>query len=155
MRFLARAHQMPVRLIVGAFVVNSGLSKLKAEQEEAEQYHGMAKTAYPFLESQDPGDFTRRLGTAEVALGAALMAPFVPSLLAGAGLTAFSGGLVGLYLRLPGMREPGGLRPTQQGTPLAKDSWLVGIGSALVLEEVARAGAGSKRSRRGRRCRRS
>jgi hypothetical protein len=29
-----------------------------------------------------------------------------------------------------------GLRPTQQGTPIAKDVWLLGIGAALVLDEV-------------------
>ena len=129
---------MPVRLIVGAFLLNSGLSKLKGDDEVAEQTHGTAKTAYPFLADQEPRDFTRRLGTAEVALGSALAVPLVPSLLAGAGLTAFAGGLLGLYLRLPGMREPGGLRPTPQGIPLAKDAWLLGIGSALVLEELIR-----------------
>ncbi|MFI0408650.1 hypothetical protein [Actinomadura sp. 3N508] len=146
MRFLARAHQMPARLIVGAFIVNSGLSKLKGGDEVAEQIHGTAKAAYPFLESQDPREFTRRFATAEVALGAALIVPLVPSLLAGAALTAFAGGLNGLYLRLPGMREPGGLRPTEQGTALAKDTWLLGIGSGLVLEELGRACCG----RRGR-----
>ncbi|WP_347813999.1 hypothetical protein [Actinomadura sp. KC06] len=142
---------MPARLIVGAFVVNSGLSKLKGLDEAAEQTHGMAKTAYPFLESRDPREFTRMLGTAEVALGTALMVPLVPSIVAGAALTAFAGGLNGLYLRIPGMREPGGLRPTQQGTALAKDSWLLGIGAALVLEEIGRARE-ERRARRGRRC---
>ncbi|MFI0370006.1 hypothetical protein ACH35V_19210 [Actinomadura sp. 1N219] len=151
MRFLARAHQMPARLTVGAFVVNSGLSKLKGGDEAAEQTHGLAKTAYPFLGSRDPREFTRMLGTAEVALGAALMVPLVPSIVAGAALTAFAGGLSGLYLRVPGMREPGGLRPTQQGTALAKDFWLLGIGSALVLEEIGRARE-ERRARRGRRC---
>jgi hypothetical protein len=137
MRFLARPHQMPVRLIVGAFVLNSGLSKLKGDEGTADYIHGTAKTAYPFLEAQDKGEFTRKLGAAEVALGGALIIPLVPTLLAGAALTAFAGGLTGLYLRLPGMRE--GLRPTQQGIPLAKDSWLFGIGASLVLEELSRA----------------
>ncbi|TDD88028.1 hypothetical protein [Actinomadura rubrisoli] len=141
MRFTARTHQLPVRLIVGAFVLNSGLSKLKGEDETAQYVHGTAKAAYPFLESEDAQDFTRKVGRAEVAIGAALAVPFVPSLLAGAALTAFAGGLTGLYLRLPGMREEGGLRPTQQGIPLAKDSWLLGIGAALVLEELGRARA--------------
>ncbi|MFG2020078.1 hypothetical protein [Actinomadura geliboluensis] len=138
MRLLARAHQMPVRLAVGAFVLNSGLSKHKALDESAEQTHGMAKAAYPFLESQDARDFTRNLSRAEMALGSALIAPFVPSLLAGAALTAFAAGLTGLYLRLPGMREEGGIRPTQQGIALAKDIWLVGVGTSLVLEELTR-----------------
>ncbi|MGH3243093.1 MAG: hypothetical protein ACRDNL_22130 [Spirillospora sp.] len=141
MRFLARAHQMPLRLTTGAFVLNSGLSKLKGLDEAAEQTHGMAKAAYPFLESQDPRTFTRLLGTAEVALGTALVVPLVPSIVAGAALTAFAGGLAGLYLRLPGTREPGRLRPTPQGVPLAKDFWLLGIGSALVLEELGQARA--------------
>ena len=44
------------------------------------------------------------------------------------------------------MREPGGLRPTEQGIGLAKDIWLVGIGASLVLDEVARLRA----ERRGR-----
>ncbi|MGP4025492.1 hypothetical protein ACTWPP_19375 [Actinomadura sp. 3N407] len=130
---------MPVRMIVGAFIVNSGMSKLKGGDEAAEQTHAMAKTAYPVLESRNAQEFTRMLGTFELALGSALMVPLVPSVLAGAALTAFSGGLTGLYLRTPGMREPGGLRPTQQGIGLAKDSWLVGIGTALVLEELGRA----------------
>ncbi|MFD0905591.1 hypothetical protein [Actinomadura sediminis] len=140
MRFLARAHQMPARLVVGAFILNSGLSKLKGDPGTADYIHGTAKTAYPFLESQDPQKFTRMLGTAEVALGGALLAPFVPTVFAGAALTAFAGGLTGLYLRLPGMREEGGIRPTQDGIPLAKDTWLAGIGATLVLEELSRTG---------------
>ena len=61
----------------------------------------------------------------------------VPAWLAGAGLTAFALGTMGLYLRTPGMRQEGSLRPTQQGTPLAKDTWMVGIGLALMVDEVA------------------
>lgn len=83
MRLIARTHQLPVRLAVGSFVLNSGLSKLQNLEETAEQTHGLATTAYPFLKSQDPRDFTRLLGRTEVALGAALLVPLVPSLLAG------------------------------------------------------------------------
>src|SRR3712207_3620193 len=61
-----------------------------------------------------------------------LLTPFVPTFTAGAVLTAFSGGLLGLYLRTPGMRKPGSLAPTQEGLALAKDSWLVGIGIGLI-----------------------
>ncbi|MFC6886000.1 hypothetical protein GEV43_39165 [Actinomadura sp. J1-007] len=150
MRFPIRAHQFPVRMFIGAFVLNSGLSKIKADDETAQGVHGTATAAYPFLKSQDPADFTRKLGAAEIAIGAALLVPAVPSLVAGAALTAFAGGLTGLYLRLPGMREEGGLRPTQQGIPLAKDSWLVGAGASLVLEDLAR----MRHARRARRCRR-
>jgi len=66
-------------------------------------------------------------------LGAALLTPFVPTVVAGAALTAFSGILLGLYLKTPGMRKPGSLAPTQEGLALAKDAWLAGIGLSLVL----------------------
>ncbi len=108
----------------------------------------MAKTAYPFLETQDARTFTRNLGRAEVAIGTALLVPFVPSLVAGAALTAFSAGLTGLYLRLPGMRQEGGIRPTQEGIALAKDTWLVGAGASLVLDELTRPRADRRRRRR-------
>ncbi|HEY0447752.1 MAG TPA: hypothetical protein VGD70_01395, partial [Actinophytocola sp.] len=62
----------------------------------------------------------------------ALLTPFVPTFVAGAALTAFSGGLLGLYLKTPGMRKEGSLAPTEQGLGIAKDSWLVGIGIGLM-----------------------
>lgn len=116
------------RLATGAFVLNSGLGKLKADEATAQGLHGMACTAYPFLGKLDAERFTRLLACAEIAVGGTLLAPFVPTRLAGLALTAFSGGLVGLYLRVPGMREPGSLRPTQDGVALAKDTWMLGIG---------------------------
>jgi hypothetical protein len=85
----------------------------------------------------DAKRFTGLLSTAEIAIGAALVVPVVPAWLAGAGLTAFALGTLGLYLRTPGMREEGSLRPTQQGIPLAKDAWMVGIGLALMIDELA------------------
>ena len=56
----------------------------------------------------------------------------VPAALAGAGLTAFSAGLLGLYLKTPGMRHEGSLKPTEDGIALAKDSWLFAIGLSLL-----------------------
>jgi hypothetical protein len=35
------------------------------------------------------------------------------------------------------MRQEGSLRPTQPGIPLAKDAWMVGIGLALMVDELA------------------
>ncbi len=58
----------------------------------------------------------------------------VPAAVAGTALVAFSAGLLGLYLRTPGMRQ--GLRPTQQGTAIAKDVWLLGIGAGLVVDDI-------------------
>jgi hypothetical protein len=94
--------------------------------------HGFAAGTYPFLKSVPPQQFVQGLATAEIVLGAALLTPFVPTFVAGAALTAFSGGLLGLYLRTPGMRKPGSLAPTEQGLTIAKDSWLVGIGIGLM-----------------------
>ena len=78
----------------------------------------------------------------EVALGTALLIPFVPDVLAGAGLTAFSGGLLGLYARTPGLRKEGSLFPTQDGIALAKDVWMTGIGVSLLVDGITEA-AGS------------
>ena len=52
----------------------------------------------------------------------------------GAALAGFSAGLVQLYLKTPGMRQPGSIKPTQEGIGLAKDVWLVGAGLTLLLD---------------------
>jgi uncharacterized membrane protein YkgB len=127
---------LPVRIAAGAFIVNSGLAKLAAEKEHAEGVHAMAKGTYPFLESLEPVQFTKLLGVTETVLGAALVLPVVGDGLAGLALTGFSGGLLGLYARTPGMRQEGSIRPSQQGTALAKDVWLFGIGLSLVADSM-------------------
>lgn len=129
---------VPVRVATGAFILNSGLSKLRSEDDELHKgVHGMASTAYPQLAAIDPRTFTKVLGAGEVALGGALLTPFVSPGTAGAGLTAFSAGLLGLYLRIPGMTQDG-VRPSQQGLALAKDSWLLAIGVALMMDRAQR-----------------
>ncbi|MEV4244538.1 hypothetical protein AB0J63_14115 [Streptosporangium canum] len=138
MRILARPHQFPARLATGAFILNSGLTLAGSSAEGAAHIHAMASTAYPFLKDMDPEEFTRWLARGQIAVGTALLIPLVPSLLAGAALTAFAGGLVGLYLRTPGLRQEGSLRPTQEGLVVAKDVWLLGIGAGLVAEELIR-----------------
>ncbi|WP_099852943.1 hypothetical protein [Micromonospora zamorensis] len=125
---------LPLRVSIGAYVLNSGLGKRNLEGAAAEGMHGMAVAAMPQLGQFEPARFAKLLSYSEIALGAALLAPFVPAPLAGLGLTAFGAGLVQLYLKTPGMREPGSVRPTQQGSGLAKDIWLVGAGLTLVLE---------------------
>ncbi|MFF3763678.1 hypothetical protein ACFYYR_06255 [Streptomyces sp. NPDC001922] len=141
----AVVRQLPLRLTTGAFVLNSGLTKREADRPAAEQLHGFASSTYPFLGTMEPERFVKLLSTAEIALGSALLVPVVPTVVAGAGLTAFSAGLFGLYLRTPGMRREGSLRPTDQGIALAKDSWLIGIGLSLILDGLP------VRRRRGRR----
>jgi hypothetical protein len=132
----ATLRRLPVRLATGAYILNSGLQKWSADEQTAGALHGMASNAYPVLKQVDPPMFLRGLAAAEIGLGVALVLPAVPALLAGAGLTAFSAGLLGLYVRTPGMREEGSLRPSQQGIPLAKDVWLLGIGVGLVVDAL-------------------
>ena len=128
--------QLPMRIAAGAFMLNSGLGKLSADQAGAEQLQGFAAATYPFLGKMEPKQFARLLAVGEIASGAALLIPVVPAALAGLGLSAFATGLLGLYLKTPGMRKEGSLRPTEQGIALAKDVWLLGIGLSLVLEDL-------------------
>ncbi|MFH8371690.1 hypothetical protein [Streptomyces sp. NPDC018031] len=128
------ARQLPLRLTVGAFILNSGLSKRAADQAAAEQMQQFAAGTYPALGAMDAQRFARLLSAGELAVAAALLLPVVPAAVAGGALTAFSLGTLGLYLRTPGMREEGGLRPTEQGIPLAKDVWMLGVGLSLLAE---------------------
>jgi hypothetical protein len=136
MRLPVKARHLPQRIAAGAFILNSGVSKWSADEETAAQLHGFAVGTYPFLAKLKPKDFVRLLAGAEIALGAALLVPVVPSAVAGAGLSAFSGGLLGLYARTPGMRKDGSPLPTQQGIPLAKDVWMMGIGLGLIIDDL-------------------
>jgi hypothetical protein len=133
MRVPITLSEIPARVAAGAFILNSGLSKRDGDEATATGIHGFAAGTYPFLKSVPPQQFLRALSAAEITLGVALLTPFVPTAVAGAALTAFSGGLLGLYLRTPGMRKPGSLAPTQEGLVLAKDCWLVGIGLSMFL----------------------
>jgi hypothetical protein len=140
MRLSIKARHLPPRIAAGAFILNSGVGKWSADDETAAQLHGFAVGTYPFLSKLKPRDFVRLLSVSEIALGAALLLPVVPVAVAGAGLTAFSGGLLGLYARTPGMRKDGTPFPTQQGIAIAKDVWMLGIGVGLVIDGLTAGG---------------
>ena len=148
-----RLSHLPLRAATGAFILNSGLNKRGLDAESAAGLHGMASGAVPQVKDWDPKTFAGTLSNAEMALGAALLLPFVSPLVAGAGLTAFGAGLVQLYLKTPGMTEEDGIRPTQAGTGLAKDVWLLATGLALVADGLidgskgAAKGAGKRAKR--------
>lgn len=129
-----RPSHLPLRLTTGAFILNSGLTKRKMPAEAAAGLHGFASGALPPVQRFQPQQFTSMLSKTEIALGAALLAPFVSPVVAGAALTAFGAGLVQLYLRTPGFREAGSLAPTEAGLAVAKDVWLVGVGAALLID---------------------
>lgn len=128
---------IPPRLATGAFIVNSGFTKLGADDDTAKGLHGMASNAYPFFGDMEPQAFVKGLAMGEIAVGGALLAPFVPAWAAGLALTGFSGGLVRLYLKTPGLTQEDGIRPTQKGTPIAKDFWMLGIGLGLFIDGLS------------------
>ncbi|MET9630476.1 DoxX family membrane protein [Lentzea sp. NPDC006480] len=130
--------QLPARVTTGAYVLNSGVGKLHADQQAAESMQGWAASTYPVLGKLDPQQFARLLAAGEITTGVLLLVPLVPAVVAGAALTGFAAGLLGLYLRTPGMRKRGSLRPTEEGISLAKDVWLLGIGLSLVLDDATR-----------------
>ena len=129
-----KAWHIPLRLATGAFVLNSGLQKRDADEEAAKGIHGFATTAYPEFKDTPPEKFASMLSNGEIAVGALLLTPVVPTPVAGMALTTFAGLLGRLYLKAPGLREEGSMQPTQQGIPVAKDVWLLAIGSALTLD---------------------
>lgn len=131
-----KLRHVPPRLAAGAFILNSGLNKRGLDEESAAGLQAMAVNGVPQLKDMSPKDFGKLVSTGEIALGAALLLPVVPSALAGLGLTAFSAGLVRMYLKTPGMTEADGIRPTSDGTGLAKDVWLLGIGLGLVVDAL-------------------
>jgi hypothetical protein len=135
-----KLRHLPPRIATGAYILSSGLDKRDVDEATASGLHGMAAGAYPFFAKMPPRRFVKLLSTAEIALGAALLVPLVPTALAGAALTAFSAGLVGLYLRTPGLRREGTVRPTQGGIPFAKDVWLLGIGLGFLVDEATDTG---------------
>ncbi|MDN5764927.1 MAG: DoxX family membrane protein [Humibacillus sp.] len=126
--------RMPERLATGAFILHSGLQKWRGDVETAKGMHGMASGAFPFLKNIEPTRFLRLLAVGEITTGSLLLLPFVPKRVAGLALTAFSGSLLTLYSRTPGLTKPGSLWPTPDGLAMSKDVWMLGIGTGLLLD---------------------
>lgn len=125
---------VPIRVATGAYILSSGLTKLKADEEAQEQMHSWTSSVYPVFKDMKAGDFTKLLGYGEIGLGAMLLLPTVPSAVAGGALAAFGTGLLGMYFKTPGMTQEDGIRPTSEGAATAKDVWLVGAGLTLAMQ---------------------
>jgi hypothetical protein len=136
-----RLREFAPRVAAGGHILHAGLQKWRGDENTATAVHGMAGGTYPFLKTISPTRFLRLLAAGEITVGGLLLAPFVPTAVAGAALTGFAGGLVGLYIRTPGMRQPGSIWSTPQGTALGKDVWLLGIGIGLLADAMTRDGA--------------
>lgn len=132
---------LPGRVAAGAYVLHSGLEKWNGGEDRAKALHAVASNAFPVLAKVPPPTFLKALSAGEIAVGAALLTPFVSNKLAGSALTAFAGSLVTMYLRTPALHKPGSVWPTQAGTAVSKDVWMLGIGLGLLSEDsAARAG---------------
>jgi uncharacterized membrane protein YphA (DoxX/SURF4 family) len=134
MSLSAKLRRAPLRIATGAYILNTGVTKLGADDDTAKSLHGVASNTYPFLNKAEPKVFTKALGVGEVAVGAALLLPIVPPFVAGAALVGFSGTLLHMYWNTPGMHQEGTPRPTAQGQPVAKDVWMMGIGLGLMAD---------------------
>jgi hypothetical protein len=138
---MRRMSHIPLRVTTGAFILNAGYGKRNLDRDSAAGLQAMAARVIPPVSRIRPETFGKLLSYSEMTLGAALLAPFLPSRLVGAGLGIFSGSMLAMYLRTPGMTEADGIRPSQKGTPLAKDVWMFGIAVALVLDRKRRPGS--------------
>ncbi|MBB5833107.1 DoxX family protein [Brachybacterium aquaticum] len=127
-----------LRAVPGAFILNSGIGKIGMDAGTAQYLQGMAAQGVPPLGKLTPEQFAKFLSYGEIAVGASLLLPFVPTKLAGLALAGFSGSMVSMYLRTPGMTEDDGVRPSQEGTALAKDSWLLAIAAALLVANTGK-----------------
>ena len=124
-----------LRGVTGAFVLNSGLSKRGMPTEAAQGMQGFAASGIPAMAKMDPDTFGKFIAYSEIGVGASLLTPFVPKKIAGAELGAFSAGLLSMYFRNPAMTESDGIRPSQEGMSLAKDSFMLAIAGALLTDK--------------------
>jgi uncharacterized membrane protein YphA (DoxX/SURF4 family) len=129
-----KLRNVPTRLATGAYILHTGWEKWHGDEDRAAGVHGMAANAFPVVSSMKATDFLKTLSVGEMALGAALLTPFVPTALAGVALTGFSGALVAMYLRTDGLHKPGSVWPSAQGIGVSKDVWMLGIGLGLVAD---------------------
>jgi uncharacterized membrane protein YphA (DoxX/SURF4 family) len=129
-----KLRNFPTRVATGAYILHSGWEKWHGNEDQAAGVHGMASGAFPVFTSMKSTDFLKTLSIGEIAVGTALLAPFVPPALAGAALTGFSGALVTMYLRTDGLHKPGSVWPTRQGIAVSKDVWMLGIGLGLMAD---------------------
>jgi hypothetical protein len=139
-----RLNHIPLRLSTGAFILNAGWGKRNLDKDSSAGLQAMAAKVIPPVSRIDAAKFGKMLSYAEMTLGAALLTPFLSSRLAGIGLGIFSGSLFTMYLRTPGMTLDDGIRPSPQGTVLAKDIWMLGIAAALVLDRKPKPGEAAR-----------
>jgi uncharacterized membrane protein YphA (DoxX/SURF4 family) len=128
-----RIWQLPLRLATGAYILNSGIGKRAPNEERAKRLKAQAELVSPQFAAMEPLAFQQLLSRAEIALGVALLVPFLPSRLVGAALAVFSGSLLRMYWKNPEFHPPGDPRPSPPGIAVSKDVWMFAIALALIL----------------------
>jgi hypothetical protein len=122
-----RVSHVPLRAATGAFIFNEGLGKRSVDRKGTD---GLV-ASIPQLASAGPGTVSKAVAGTEIALGGLLLAPFVPPLVAGVALTAFSAGVLRSRWRSIDREDEPGKEKT-----VAKDLWMLGTGLALVVDGV-------------------
>jgi len=125
----------PIRLAFGAFFVHVALTHRELDERGAKGLQRFASSGYPFLKKVPPRTFQQGMVTAEFAVAASLLVPGVPAVVGGVALTSFGTGLLGVYARTPMLRRSErNLRPNDLGLSIAKDSWMVAAGLAVLAD---------------------
>ncbi|MGN6606039.1 MAG: hypothetical protein ACTHMS_03370 [Jatrophihabitans sp.] len=134
MSLTAKLRRAPLRIATGAYILNSGVGKVSTDDGTAKYLHSAAVRTFPQLEKLDPKVFAKILAAAEISLGSALLLPIVPVGVAGAGLAVFSGSLLTMYWKSEDLHLPNDPRPTLEGSAIAKDVWMAGIATSLIID---------------------
>ncbi|WP_421084467.1 hypothetical protein [Rothia nasimurium] len=130
---MAKLSNAALRLTTGALILDQGINKLSMDEGTYGFLKSMAASGVPQVAKLSDQQFGKTLAASEIALGAGLLTPFASPKLVGLGLTAFSAGLLTMYFNNDDMTKADGIRPTQEGTSLAKDVVMLGAGLALLF----------------------
>ncbi|GAA2098529.1 MULTISPECIES: hypothetical protein [Brevibacterium] len=122
----------------GATIFNAGVEKLGLSESSAGYLQSMAAKGFPVLAELDAQQFGKLLAAAEMAVGAALLAPFIPTRLAGLALGGFSAGMLTMYFRTEEFTKGDGIRPQGEGVSVSHNVWLAAIAAALVIRGGSR-----------------
>lgn len=121
-----------LRAIPGAYIASSGIEKLSLDEQSAGFLKSMAAKGFPIVNQLDDATFGKALAASEIAVGGALLAPFVNNKLAGLALGAFAGGMLTMYFKTPEFTQEDGIRPSQEGIAVSHNVFLASIAGALI-----------------------
>jgi uncharacterized membrane protein YphA (DoxX/SURF4 family) len=124
-----------MRGVTGAWILNSGINKTSMDEGTSNFVKGMAASGIPALANLTDAQFKKFISAGEITVGSALLLPFVSNKVAGVALGTFAAGLLTMYFRNESMTQEDGIRPSQDGTPLAKDMWLAAIAAGLFFSK--------------------